>query len=69
MHYDNETNLISIEIAKGKIDHVIELGNFLIHVNKANTPLLLEILDGGKFISQFKKLSKQDVKKIIATPT
>ena len=69
MHYDNETNLISIEIAKGKIDHVIELGNFLIHVNKTNTPLLLEILDGGKFISQFKKLSKQDVEKIIVAST
>jgi len=62
MHYDLESNLISIAIAKGKIDHVVELGNLLIHVNKNKAPLLIEILDGGKFISQFKK---QDSKKII----
>ncbi|PIR94755.1 hypothetical protein COT95_02460 [Candidatus Falkowbacteria bacterium CG10_big_fil_rev_8_21_14_0_10_37_6] len=63
MFYDLESNLISVKLASGKIDHVIELGNFLIHVNKVNTPLLIEILDGGKFVGQFKKISKQNVKK------
>ena len=53
MYYDPESNIISLEIASGKIDHVIELGNFLIHVNKNNAPLLIEILDGGKLASQF----------------
>ncbi|MFA6550961.1 MAG: hypothetical protein WCV41_00305 [Patescibacteria group bacterium] len=62
MHYDPESNLISLEIAAGKIDHVVELGNFLIHVNKNRTPLLLEILDGGKFVSQ---LTKAEGKKLI----
>ncbi|MFH1326113.1 MAG: DUF2283 domain-containing protein [Candidatus Falkowbacteria bacterium] len=61
MHYDPESNLISITIAKGRIDHVIELGNFLIHVNKNQTPLLIEILDGGKFVSQFQNMSKQEI--------
>lgn len=62
MYHDPESNLISINIAPGKIDHVIELGNFLIHVNKNKAPLLIEILDGGKFVSQ---LQGQKKKKII----
>ncbi|OGF18387.1 hypothetical protein A3G56_01930 [Candidatus Falkowbacteria bacterium RIFCSPLOWO2_12_FULL_45_10] len=53
MRYDPESNIVSLGIAAGTIDHVIELGNFLIHVNKNKTPLLVEILDGGKLISQF----------------
>ncbi|PIT94216.1 hypothetical protein COU00_00155 [Candidatus Falkowbacteria bacterium CG10_big_fil_rev_8_21_14_0_10_43_11] len=56
MYFDLESNIVSLEIASGKIDHVLELGNFLIHVNKNNAPLLIEILDGGKFVSQFKKV-------------
>ncbi len=66
MHYDPESNLISINIADGKIDHVIELGNFLIHVNKNKAPLLIEILNGGKFVSQFKKMKKEDIIRSIA---
>ncbi len=69
MHHDNETNLISIELTKGKIDHCIELGNFLIHVNKNKTPLLIEILDGGKFISQINKSQIKKMAKIVATAT
>jgi uncharacterized protein YuzE len=59
MRYDPESNLISLEIASGKVDHVIELGNFLIHVNKNRAPLLIEILDGGKFVSQLAKMEKE----------
>ncbi|PIR92768.1 hypothetical protein COT99_04450 [Candidatus Falkowbacteria bacterium CG10_big_fil_rev_8_21_14_0_10_43_10] len=66
VNYDPETNLISIEIAQGRIDHVIELGNFLIHVNKKNAPLLIEILDGGKFIGQLQKFKKEDIIKSVA---
>lgn len=62
MRYDPESNIVSLEIASGKIDHVIELGNFLIHVNKNRAPMLIEILDGGKFVSQF---SKGEEKKFI----
>jgi len=65
MFHDIESNLISIELAKGKIDHCIELGNFLIHVNKNKTPLLIEILDGGKFIGELQKIQKKDILKTI----
>lgn len=61
MHLDPESNLISLAIARGKIDHVIELGNFLIHVNKNNTPLLIEILDGGRFLAQLNRVPKENL--------
>lgn len=69
MHYDPESNLVSIKVAGGKIDHVIELGNFLIHVNKSRAPLLIEILDGGKLVSQFKKEKKQSILEAINPAT
>jgi len=68
MLYDPESNIISIKIASGKIDHCAEMGNFLIHMSIQKTPLLIEILDGGKFISQMKKinsLNNQPAQKII----
>jgi len=66
MEYDLESNIILIKVAKGKIDHCLEVGNFLIHVNKSKAPLLIEILDGGKFISQVKKINQKDILKTIA---
>ena len=65
-NYDPETNLISVEIANGKIDRVIELGNFLIHVNKKRAPLLIEILDGGKLIGRLQKLKNKDITRSMA---
>lgn len=59
MRYDPDSNIISLEIASGAIDHVVELGNFLIHVNKNKKPLLLEILDGGRLIGQFSSNQKK----------
>ena len=64
MQYDLESNIISIEIAKGKMDHCIAMGNFLVHMNKQKTPLLIEILDGGKFISQMKKINSTKTQSI-----
>ncbi len=60
MFHDPESNLISIEIASGKITACIELGNFLIHVDKNKKPLLIEILDGGKFMAEIKKIHKRE---------
>ena len=56
MTYDPESNLISIEIAKGKIEHAREFGNLIIHFSKSSKPLLIEILDASKFVGQFDKL-------------
>lgn len=56
MNYDIESNILSWEISKGKIDHVIELGNFLVHVSKAKKPIMVEILDASNFIGKLDKI-------------
>ena len=56
MIYDPEANIISWELAKGPISHTREFGNFIIHLSKANKPILIEILDASKFVGQFDKL-------------
>ena len=56
MLYDPEANILSWEIAKGKIDHANEVGNFIVHVSKAGKPILIEMLDASKFMGQYDKL-------------
>ena len=66
MTYDEETNILSWEIANGKISHVREFGNFIIHLSKVGKPILIEILDASKFIGQFDKIKNiKDIKKMM----
>jgi len=68
MLYDPESNLISLEVAKGEISHTKEFGNFIIHVSSAGKPILIEILDATKFIGQLDKLKikkASDIEKAI----
>ncbi len=68
MLHDPESNIISWEIAKGKIDHTKEAGNLIIHVSKSGKPILIEILEASSFINQFDKIKDiKDIKKLIPT--
>ena len=64
MLYDNESNIMCLELAKGKISHVHEFGNFIIHVSKSEKPILIEILDASKFVGQIDKLKIKNIKNI-----
>lgn len=66
MIYDPEADIACLELAKGKITHAKDYGNFVIHLSKSGTPLLVEILEASKFIGQFGSLKNlKDIKKII----
>jgi uncharacterized protein YuzE len=66
MFYDPEANVLSWEVGRGKINHVREFGNFLIHLSSAGKPILIEILEASNFISQFDKAKNlKDIKKMI----
>ncbi len=62
MHYDEESNLMSFEVAKGKISYAKDFGNVIIHFSKAHKPILIEILDASKFMGQFEQI--KNLKKI-----
>lgn len=51
--YDIESNILSIEVAKGKIVNTKEFGNFIIHISANGKPLLIEILDASNFTKKF----------------
>lgn len=68
MIYDAESNLISWEIAKGKISHTREFGNFILHLSDAGKPILIEILDASKFVKQFdiKTINPKSIKQALS---
>jgi len=66
MIYDIESNILSIEVAKGEIVNTKEFGNFLIHLSPTGKPILIEILDASKFIGQIENVKNiKEIKKII----
>jgi uncharacterized protein YuzE len=66
MLYDPEANILSWEISKGKISHVKEIGNFIIHLSPAGKPILIEILDASNIVGQFEKIKNiKEIKNIV----
>jgi uncharacterized protein YuzE len=66
MLYDPEANILSWELTQGPINHVREIGNFIIHVSGSGKPVLIEVLDASKFISQMEKLKNiKDIKQVV----
>ncbi len=66
MIYDEEANILCIEIANGTISHTREFGNYILHLSPKAKPILLEILDASKFIGQFENLKNiKEIKKIL----
>ncbi len=65
MIYDPEANIISWEVARGKISNTREFGNLIIHLSPAGKPILIEILDASKFVSQIDKIKNlKEIRKI-----
>lgn len=51
VRYDREMDIAMIELSFKKIDHAQESSNIIIHFSKDDEPVLLEILDASKFIT------------------
>ena len=54
--YEPEADVLMWEISKQPIDSAKEIGNVIVHFNKNQSPVLLEILDASKFLSKAKNL-------------
>jgi len=48
--YEPEADVLRIELRKGKLYDTIELGNFIIHLDKNLKPLYMEILKAKDFL-------------------
>lgn len=54
--YEPEADVLTWEVSNKAIDHAREIGNVVVHFNKNDNPVLIEILDASKFLDKAKKL-------------
>ncbi len=54
--YEPEADVLSWEISKKPIDFAEEIGTMVVHFDKKNVPVLVEILEASKFLRAAKNL-------------
>ena len=54
--YEPEADVLMWEIGGKAIDFAKEIGNVVVHFDKQDEPVLIEILEARKFLSQAKSL-------------
>lgn len=50
--YSPEEDILMYEVSKAKIDHAEEIGDIIVHYSKRRKPVLLEILNASRFLTQ-----------------
>ena len=64
--YEPEADVLMWEITDKPIDFAKEIGNVVVHFDKQDEPVLIEILEARKFLSQARNLlGKNSDRKII----
>ena len=53
--YEQEADILRVEILKSPIDYAAEIGSFVIHFNKKGIPVYVEILEASKFLKETEK--------------
>lgn len=60
-HYDKESDILMIELARKKIDDAYETKNMIVHVTKDREPVLLEIFQASKVVKGLDRLIPQKI--------
>lgn len=55
MRYDQKDDILMVELSKDKIDFAEQSDNFIVHFSVKKEPVLLEVLDATKFLTQTQK--------------
>ena len=59
VNYDRETDIVLCQVSNKQIDHAEEQGAIVVHFDRQDHPVLLEIQDGGRFIGELARLALQ----------
>ena len=62
VNYDPETDIVMCQVSNKQIDHAEEQGPIIVHFDKQDHPVLLEIQGGGRFIGELARLALQSKK-------
>lgn len=54
--YDPESDVLAITLKKRPFSYAHEAGDFIVHYDKADTPVYVEILNAHSFLSQATKI-------------
>lgn len=54
--YERDADVLTVEVSKKPIEFAEMIGNIIVHFTKDNDPVLLEILEASKFLSQAENL-------------
>jgi len=64
--YDKESDILAITVSQKPFDYAEEMGDFIVHFNKNNKPVYVEILNASKFITNAATiLPKSSLERII----
>lgn len=50
--YDKESDVLAVTISKKPFDYAQEMGDFIVHFDKKNKPVYVEILNAHKFLTK-----------------
>jgi uncharacterized protein YuzE len=64
--YEPEADVLRIEMRKGRLYDTIELGNFIIHLDKNLKPLYMEIIKAKDFLLQTNQSVLKQIRKPLA---
>jgi len=58
-YYDRQSNVLRIKIVDRPFDYAEEMGNFVVHFDKENKPVYIEILNADQFIKETASIINQ----------
>lgn len=56
LKYDPDSDVLMWETSSRDIDHATQVANVVVHFSKENIPVLIEILEATKFVTETKKI-------------
>ena len=62
VHYDENEDILMIELSRGKIDDTYEVDHGLVSVSEKGKPLLIEIFKASEFFESESKVLPREIK-------
>lgn len=56
LKYDPDSDVLMWETSSRDIDHATQVANVIVHFSKENIPVLIEILEATKFVTETKRI-------------
>jgi uncharacterized protein YuzE len=55
--YNRKDDVLTYELASGRVDHAEEFGPMIVHFDKKGKPIIIEVLDASEFLTASTKVT------------